>query len=177
MVDKQQRTDEESIFAVGDVTRGPKLAHKAMHQGKIAAGAIAGEPEAYDVRCVPAIVYTDPEIAWCGLTEREAEEQDRPIKIGRFPWRASGRALTMNASDGFTKILFDPETERVLGVGIVGRGAESLIAEGALAIEMGAVARDLALTIHPHPTLSESLAEAAEAFLGQPTNILGRRRK
>jgi dihydrolipoamide dehydrogenase len=176
VVDEQRRTGDERVFAIGDVVGEPMLAHKAMYEGKIAAEVIAGEAAAFDVRCVPAVVYTDPEIAWCGLMENEAEEQEIPVKIGRFPWRASGRALTMGASDGLTKMVFDAETEQVLGVGIVGRGAENLIAEGALALEMGALARDLALTIHPHPTLSETEAEAAEAFLGQATHIFSRRK-
>jgi dihydrolipoamide dehydrogenase len=170
-VDEEQRTTADHIFAVGDVAGQPLLAHKAMYEGKVAAEVIAGEPAAFDVRCVPAIVYTDPEIAWCGLTEAEAEEQGRPVKVGRFPWQASGRALTRGASEGLTKLLFDAETERVLGVGIIGRGAENMIVEGALAIEMGAVAEDLALTIHPHPTLAETTGEAAEAFLGMSTHI------
>jgi dihydrolipoamide dehydrogenase len=121
-------------------------------------------------------VYTDPQIAWCGVMEKEARQQKHPVKVGRFPWAASGRALTMGADEGLTKVVFDPETERVLGVGITGRGAENMIAEGALAVEMGALAHDLALTMHPHPTLSETEAEAAEAFLGTATHILPRRR-
>lgn len=172
VVDEERRTADERIFAVGDVVGGKMLAHKAMHEGKIAAEVIAGEPAAYDVRCVPAVVYTDPEVAWCGLTEARAREVGREVGVGRFPWSAAGRALTMGTREGLTKILFDPETERVLGVGIVGQNAEDLISEAALSIEMGAVAQDLALTIHPHPTLSETIAEAAEAFLGRPTHIL-----
>jgi len=170
-VDAQQRTADPHIFAVGDVAGQPMLAHKAMYEGKVAAEVIAGEPAACDVRCIPAVVYTDPEVAWCGLTETEARAQTRAIKVGRFPWRASGRALTMGAPEGLTKILFDAETERVLGVGIVGRGAEDLIAEGALAVEMGALAWDLALTIHAHPTLAETVAEAAAACLGIATDL------
>jgi len=176
VVDEEMRTAEEHIFAVGDVVGLPMLAHKAIHQGKVAAGVIAGEPEAFDVRCVPAVIYTDPQIAWCGLTEPAAEEEGREVEMGRFSWGASGRALTMGEPRGLTKLVFDPEMERVLGVGIVGRGAEDLIAEGALAIEMGAVAQDLALTIHPHPTLSETISEAAQAFLGLATHVLSRRK-
>ena len=171
VVDVQQRTADPHIFAVGDVAGQPMLAHKAMYEGKVAAEVIAGEPAACEARCIPAVVYTDPEVAWCGLTETEARAQARAIKVGRFPWRASGRALTMGAPEGLTKILFDAETERVLGVGIVGRGAEDLIAEGALAVEMGALAWDLALTIHAHPTLAETVAEAAAACLGIATDL------
>jgi dihydrolipoamide dehydrogenase len=173
-VDEQRRTSKERIYAVGDVVGGPLLAHKAMHEGKIAAEAIAGKPAEYDVRCVPAVVYTDPELAWCGLTEEEGKNRDRPVKASTFPWAASGRALTMGEPDGLTKMTFDEKTERILGIGIVGRGAEDMIAEGALAIEMGAVARDVALTIHPHPTLSETISEGGEAFLGIATHILGK---
>jgi dihydrolipoamide dehydrogenase len=176
-VDEERRTDDEHIFAVGDVIGGPMLAHKAMRDGKTAADVIAGEPAAFDVRCIPAVVYTDPQIAWCGMMEAEATEQGRDIELGSFPWTASGRALTMGETSGLTKIVFDAETERVLGVGIVGRGAEDMIAEGALAVEMGAVAEDLALTIHPHPSLAETEAEAAEAFLGLATHIISRRKR
>jgi dihydrolipoamide dehydrogenase len=175
IVDEERRTDDPRIFAVGDVVGGKLLAHKAMYEGKVAAEVIAGEPAAFDVRCIPAVVYTDPQIAWCGLMEEEAQAQGRDIKVGRFPWGASGRALTMGTRKGLTKMIFDAETERVLGLGIVGENAENMIAEGALAVEMGAVAEDLALTVHPHPTLSETEAEAAEAFLGMSTHILTRR--
>jgi dihydrolipoamide dehydrogenase len=176
IVDERRRTTDEHIFAVGDVIGGPMLAHKAMRDGKTAAEVIAGEPAAFDVRCVPTVIYTDPQIAWCGLTEAEAAEQGRDVGVGRFPWSASGRALAMGEASGLTKVIFDAETERVLGVEIVGRGAENMIAEGALAVEMGAVAEDLALTIHPHPSLAETEAEAAEAFLGLATHILSRRK-
>jgi dihydrolipoamide dehydrogenase len=175
IVDETMRSTDEKIFAVGDVAGPPQLAHKAMYEGKVAAEVIAGEPAAFDVRCIPVVVYTEPEVAWCGLTEDEAKEQGREVGVGRFPWAASGRALTMDAPRGLTKFTFDPETERVLGVGIVGVGAEDLISEGVLAVEMGAVAQDLALTIHPHPTLSETESEAAEAFLGLATHIFTRR--
>lgn len=176
IVDEERRTADKRIFAVGDVIGPPLLAHKAIHEGKIAAEVIAGKPAAFDARCIPSVVYTDPQIAWCGLTEIEAEDVDFDVQVGRFPWAASGRAVTMRA-EGLTKMVFDADTERVLGVGIVGRGAEDLIAEGALAVEMGALAQDLALTIHPHPTLSETESEAAEAFLGLSTHILSRRKK
>lgn len=170
-VDEHQRTTDMRIFAVGDVVGEPMLAHKAMHEGKIAAEVIAGEPAAFDVRAIPAIVYTDPEIAWCGLMEEEAQAQGRPIAVGRFPWRASGRAHSLGVTDGLTKLIVDAETERVVGMGVVGPGAEDLIAEGALAIELGALAQDVALTIHPHPTLSETVAEAAEALRGMATDL------
>ncbi len=171
-IDDQQRTADPNIFAVGDAVGGMMLAHKAMREGKVAAEVIVGEPAAFDVRAIPAVVYTDPQLAWAGLTESEAREQEREIKVSRFPWRASGRALTMEAPEGMTKIIVDPETETVLGFGIVGRNAGEMIAEGALAVEMGAVVQDLALTVHAHPTLSETEGEVAELFLGQPTHIL-----
>lgn len=171
-VDDQQRTADPRIFAVGDVVGGKMLAHKAMYEGKIAAEVIAGKPAAFDARAIPAVVYTDPEVAWCGLSEAEAEEAGYEIEVGRFPWSASGRALTMGSRQGLTKIVFEAETERVLGVGIVGSHAEDLIAEAALAVEMGAVAQDLALTVHAHPTLGETVGGAAEAFLGIPIDIL-----
>ena len=173
-VDEQRRTRDERIFAVGDLAGGLLLAHKAMREGKVAAEVIAGHPAAYDVRGVPAVVYTDPQVAWCGLMEAEAEEQGRSVRILTFPWGASGRAVTMGATTGLTKLVCDADTGRVLGAGIVGRGAENLIAEGVLAIEMGALAEDLALTIHPHPTLSETISEAAEAYTRSPTHTLAR---
>jgi dihydrolipoamide dehydrogenase len=148
------------------------LAHKAMHEGKIAAEVIAGEPAAFDVRAIPAVVYTDPQLAWAGLMENEAEREGREVKVTRFPWGASGRAITMGSPEGLTKMVFEPDTERILGVGIVGREAGEMIAEGVLAIEMGAVATDLDLSIHAHPTLAETEEEAAGAFLGASTHIL-----
>jgi dihydrolipoamide dehydrogenase len=172
VTDEQQRTAVDHIFAVGDAAGEPLLAHKAMYEGKVAAEVIADEPAAADARCIPAVIYTDPQIAWCGLTEAAAQEQKREVEIGRFPWRASARALAKGAPEGVTKLLFDAATGRLLGMGIVGRGADELIAEGALAVEMGAVAQDLAQTIHPHPTLSETTSEAAEVFLGLATHIL-----
>ena len=170
-VDAQRRSSQESILAVGDVTGDPLLAHKAMREGKVAAEVLAGEPAAYDPRAVPAVIYTDPQIAVCGLTEAEAAEEGREVQVVRFPWQASGRAVSMGGGEGFTKLLLEPDSRRVLGMGIVGPQAEALIAEGALAMEMGAVARDLALTVHPHPTLSETVQEAAEEALGRGTHV------
>jgi dihydrolipoamide dehydrogenase len=176
-VDEQRRTTDENIFAVGDVVGGAMLAHKAMYEGKVVAEVIAGEPSGFDVQAIPAVVYTDPQVAWCGLTEGQARKQKRPVKVSRFPWSSSGRAVSMGVPKGMTKIIVDAETERVLGVGIVGREAGEMIAEGVLAVEMGALARDLAMSLHPHPTLSESEEEAAEAFLGSSTHILPQRSK
>jgi len=171
-VDDRQRTADDRIFAVGDVTGGMLLAHKATREGKVAAEVIAGKPSAFDVRAMPAVVYTDPQIAWCGMTEEQARKENRKVKVQRFPWKFSGRATTMGAPQGLTKIIVEPETGRILGVGITGRDTEGLIAEGVLAIEMGALAEDMALSIHPHPTLSETEGEAAELFLGSATHIL-----
>jgi len=171
-VNDRQRTADERIFAVGDVVGGMMLAHKASREGKVAAEVIAGEPAAFDSRAIPAVVYTDPQIAWCGLTEEEARQKKIAIKVQRFPWKFSGRAATMGAAEGLTKIIVDPETGRILGVGIAGRNTEGLISEGVLAIEMGALAEDMALSIHPHPTLSETEGEAAELYLGSATHIL-----
>lgn len=169
-VDAQRRTREEHIFAVGDAAGGMLLAHEAMHEGKVAAKAIAGRSAAFDARVVPAVVYTNPQLAWCGVTEQQAKDEGREVKTLRFPWRASGRALSMGAGNGLTKLVVSPETGRVLGMGIVGPEAESLIAEGVLAVEMGAVAEDLALVVHPHPTLTETIGEGAELFLGGATH-------
>ena len=170
-VDSQQRTNVPHMFAIGDVTGQPMLAHKATHEGKVAAEVAAGLKSGFEASVIPSVAYTDPEIAWVGLTETEAEAKDVAYGLGTFPWSASGRSLGMGRSDGLTKILFDPETKRVLGAGIVGPNAGDLIAEVALAIEMGCEAADLSLTIHPHPTLSETVALAAEAFEGTITDL------
>jgi dihydrolipoamide dehydrogenase len=176
LVDEQRRTHEPNIFAIGDVAGEPMLAHKASHEGRVAVEAIAGRDVAFEPRAIPAVVFTDPEIAWCGLTETQARQSGRAVEVSRFPWGASGRAITLDRSDGVTKLLVDPETERVLGVGIAGPGAGELIAEGVLAVEMGATASDVALTIHPHPTLSETVMESAEAFFGHATHIYRKKR-
>jgi dihydrolipoamide dehydrogenase len=170
-VDGKRQTAEPSIYAIGDVVGEPMLAHKASHEGRVAVEAIAGEKVAFEPLAIPAVVFTDPELAWCGLTEGDAEKQGRKIAVAKFPWAASGRALTLDRSDGLTKLILDPETERVLGVGIVGPGAGELIAEGVLAVEMGANATDMKMTIHPHPTLSETLMESAEVFFGHATHV------
>jgi dihydrolipoamide dehydrogenase len=170
-VDGQRRTAEPSIFAIGDVAGDPMLAHKATHEGMVAVEAIHGQPTVFEPRAIPAVVFTDPELAWAGLTETEAKKQNLTVEIAKFPWAASGRAATLDRPDGLTKLIIDPETERVLGVGIVGSGAGELIAEGTLAIEMGAVAADLKLTIHPHPTLSETIMEAADVFFGESVHV------
>ena len=176
-VDDQQRTADSKIFAVGDVAGGYMLAHKASREGKVAAEVIVGEPSAFDARAIPAVVYTDPQIAWAGITEEQAKKQNLTISVQRFPWKFSGRAATMGAPKGLTKIIAEPETNRILGIGIVGREAEGLIAEAVLAIEMGALVDDLALSIHAHPTLSETESEAAEMFLGSSTHILPKKAK
>ncbi len=175
-VDKQQRTDDPHIFAIGDVAGEPMLAHKATHEGKVAVEALLGEPAEFDGFAIPAVVFTDPEIAWAGLTENMAKEQERKVEVARYPWAASGRAQSLGRPEGFTKVLTDPETQRVLGFGIVGPGAGDLISEGVLALEMGATARDLAETIHPHPTLSETVGNATEVILGTATEIYRPRR-
>jgi len=170
-VNKQLQTDDPSIYAIGDVVGEPMLAHKASHEGRTAVEAIAGHKVAFEPNAIPAVVFTDPEVAWCGLTETQAQKENREIKVAKFPWAASGRAVTLDRPEGMTKLLFDPQTERVLGVGIVGAGAGELIAEGVLAVEMAAVAHDVAATIHPHPTLSETIMESAESFFGTSTHI------
>lgn len=170
-VDGQRRTADPAIYAIGDSAGEPMLAHKAAHEGHIAAEAVAGRNTAYEPRAIPAVVFTDPEIAWCGLTEAQANLEKQAIKICRFPWAASGKANILGYHDGMTKLIIEPETERVLGVGIVGSGAGELIAEGVLAIEMAAIVSDIQWSIHAHPTLSETLMEAAETFFGHSTHI------
>ena len=170
-VDAYQRTSVKNIFAIGDIVGDPMLAHKATHEGKVAAEVASGHPAAFDVRAIPSVVYTDPEVAWAGLTETKAKENEIPYEKGEFPWSASGKAITMGINQGKTKILFDPKTKQVLGVGIVGPGAGDMISEGMLAIEMGADAEDIGLTVHPHPTLSETVGLAAEAFTGTITDL------
>ncbi len=171
----QQQTDDRHIYAIGDVSGGVLLAHRAAKQARIAVESILGEASAFENIVIPAVVYTDPEVAWCGLTETEAKQKGIEIKVAKFLWGASGRALTLDRPDGLTKLIIEPETERVLGVGVVGAGASELISEGVLAVEMAATARDIADSVHPHPTLSETLMEAAEVFYGTATNTLTRK--
>jgi dihydrolipoamide dehydrogenase len=175
-VNKQLQTADPSIYAIGDVVGEPMLAHKASHQGRVAVEAIARHKVAFEPNAIPAVVFTDPEVAWCGLTETQAEQENREIKVAKFPWAASGRAVTLDRPEGMTKLIVDPHTERILGVGIVGAGAGELIAEGVLAIEMAALASDVAMTIHPHPTLSETVMESAEVFFGTSTHVFRRKR-
>lgn len=170
-VNEQLRTDDPVIYAIGDIVGEPMLAHKASHEGRVAVEAIAGHKVAFEPMAIPAVVFTDPEIAWAGLTETQAKEKNIIYEVVKFPWAASGRATTLGRSDGVTKILVNPESQRILGIGICGPGAGELIAEGVLAIEMGANLTDLKLSIHPHPTLSETIMEAAEVFFGQSTHI------
>lgn len=170
-VDEKRETACAGVFAIGDVAGEPGLAHKASHEGRTAAEAAAGLKVAFEPQAIPAVVFTDPEVAWCGLTENTAREQGRDVSVLRFPWAASGRAATMGRPAGLTKLLVDPGTERVLGMGVAGAGAGELIAEGVLAVEMAALATDLRLSIHPHPTLSETVMEAADVFFGQSTHI------
>ncbi len=170
-VDDQQRTNVPHIFAIGDLVGQPMLAHKAVHEGKVAAEVAAGLKSGFDARVIPSVAYTDPEIAWVGMTETEAKAQDINYGIGKFPWAASGRSLSLNRNEGMTKSLFDNESKRIIGCGIVGPGAGDLIAEAALAIEMNADAEDIGLTIHPHPTLSETIGFSAEAFEGTITDL------
>jgi dihydrolipoamide dehydrogenase len=175
-VNERQETSDPAIYAIGDIAGGVLLAHKASKEARIAVEVIAGENSAFMGVTIPAVVFTDPELAWCGLTEAEAKAKGIEVQISKFPWAASGRALTFDRPDGLTKLIIDPETERILGVGIVGYGAGELISEGVLAIEMGATAKDIALTVHPHPTLSETIMEAGEAFYGQATHIFAKRK-
>ena len=169
--DEQQRTNVPHIFAIGDICGQPMLAHKASHEGKVAAEVAAGMPSALDARVIPSVAYTDPEVAWVGITEEEAAESGVDVEIGRIPWTASGRALGLGRADGLTKLIFDRASGRILGAGVVGPNAGDLIGEAALAIEMNADAADISLTIHPHPTLSETLAFAAEAVEGTITDL------
>jgi dihydrolipoamide dehydrogenase len=175
--DGQRRTAEPTMFAIGDVAGEPMLAHKASHEARVAIEAIAGHKAVFEPAAIPAVVFTDPEVAWAGLTEAEAEKQGRKVEVTRFPWPASGRAIAIDRVDGLTKLVIDPDTGRVLGVGMVGAGAGELIAEGVLAIEMGATAEDLKLTIHAHPTLSETVMEAAEVFFGHATHVYRPKKK
>jgi dihydrolipoamide dehydrogenase len=175
--DGQRRTAEPTIFAIGDVAGEPMLAHKASHEARVAVEAILGHKAVFAPLAIPAVVFTDPEIAWAGLTEAQAQAEGREVEIAKFPWGAIGRAITIDRPDGLTKLVIEPKTGRVLGVGIVGSGAGELIAEGTLAIEMGATAEDLKLTIHAHPTLSETLMESAEVFFGQSTHVFKPKRK
>jgi dihydrolipoamide dehydrogenase len=170
----QQQTDDPDIYAVGDVNGGALLAHRASREARVAVESILGEKSAFENIVIPAVVYTDPEVAWCGLTEAEAKEQEIEVRVAKFLWGASGRALTLDRPDGLTKLIIEPETERVLGAGIVGIGAGELIGEAVLAVEMGATARDIAASVHPHPTLSETLMEAAESFYGTATHALSK---
>jgi len=177
VVDKQLKTDDPNIYAIGDIVGGAMLAHKASAEGKVAVEAILGHKVAFEPNAIPAVVFTDPELAWTGLTETEAREKGIKVEVAKFPWGASGRATTLDRNDGMTKLIIEPETERILGVAIVGVGAGDIIAEGTLAIEMGAVVKDLELTIHPHPTLSETMMFAAELFYGHATDMYRPKRK
>ena len=175
-VNEKQQTTDPAIYAVGDIAGGVLLAHKAAKEARVAVEVILGQDSAFTDITIPAVVFTDPELAWCGLSEAEARAKGIEVKVAKFPWAASGRALSFDRPDGLTKLIIDPDTERILGVGIVGAGAGELISEGALAIEMGSTAKDIALTVHPHPTLSETLMEAAEAFYGHSTHTVVRKK-
>lgn len=176
-VDLFRRTNIENIYAIGDVAGQPMLAHKASHEGRVAAEHIAGKKTAYEPKAIPAVVFTDPEIAWTGITEAEAKEKGIKYEVAKFPWAASGRALTLGVKNGLTKLIIEPESGRILGAAMAGTDAGSLVSEATLAVEMGAVARDLELTIHPHPTLSETIMEAAEIFYGHATHVHRRKKK
>jgi len=174
VVDDQRRTTDSAIFAVGDIAGPPLLAHKGSYEARKAAEVISGQPATFDAQAIPAVMYTDPEVAWAGLTEAGAQERNLPVKVVRFPWNASGRALTMNRRQGLTKVVVHPQTHQVLGVGVVGPGAGELLAEGAFAVEIGARIEDLGMTVHAHPTLSETVMEAAELFFGSSTHFYGK---
>jgi dihydrolipoamide dehydrogenase len=176
-IDGQRRTAEPTIFAIGDVAGEPMLAHKASHEARVAVDAIAGHKAVFEPLAIPAVVFTEPEIAWCGLTEADARARQMGVEVAKFPWGALSRSITIDRPDGLTKLVLDGGTGRVLGVGIAGSGAGELIAEGVLAVEMGATAEDLKLSIHPHPTLSESLMESAEVFFGQSTHVYKPKRR
>jgi dihydrolipoamide dehydrogenase len=176
-VNHHQQTGDQNIYATGDIAGGILLAHKAHKEARIAVENINGENVTFENIVIPAVVFTDPELAWCGLTEAEARERGVKYEVSKFPWSASGRAMSFDRTDGMTKMLIDPETDRVLGVGITGTGAGELISEAVLAMEMGATAEDIALTVHPHPTLSETLMECAEAFYGHATHTVSKKRK
>ena len=173
-INDERRTDDPTIFAVGDIAGEPMLAHKASYEARMAVDVVAGKPSTFDAQAIPAVVFTDPEVGWVGLTETAAKERNIPVKIARFPWNASGRALTLNRREGLTKIIADPVTTQILGFGVVGPGAGELLAEGAFAVEIGARMEDLSLTVHAHPTLSETVMEAAEAFFGTSTHFYGK---
>jgi dihydrolipoamide dehydrogenase len=177
VVNAHQQTNDPAIYGIGDVVGGALLAHKAQREARIAVEVISGEESAFEDIIIPAVVFTDPELAWCGLTENEAKEKGIPVSVAKFPWSASGRALTFDRPDGLTKLIVEPESERILGVGIVGHGAGELISEGVLAVEMGATAKDLAESIHPHPTLSETMMECAEVFYGTSTHTFTRKKE
>jgi len=176
-VNAHQQTADPALYAIGDVVGGALLAHKASKQARVAVESLTGEPSVFEDIVMPAVVYTDPELAWCGLTESEAQAKGLAVTVVRFPWSASGRAVSLDRPDGLTKLLIEPTTERILGVGLVGAGAGELISEGVLAIEMGATAKDLADTVHPHPTLSETLMECAQLFYGTATHAVSRKRR
>jgi dihydrolipoamide dehydrogenase len=176
-VNEKQETSDPHIMAIGDIAGGVMLAHKASKEARIAIETIVGEESTSEGVVIPAVVFTHPEVAWCGLTEAEAKAKGITVEVAKFPWGASGRAMTFDKPEGLTKLIIDPETERVLGVGIVGHGAGELIAEGVLAVEMGATAQDLAESVHPHPTLSETMMEAAEVFYGHPTHTLAPKKR
>lgn len=176
-VDNRRKTTDDNIYAIGDVAGDPMLAHKATHEGRVVAEIIKGHDVVYDPHAIPAVIFTDPEIAWCGITEEEAKEKNLDVKITKFPWGASGRAITLDRTDGLTKMIIDNETERILGVGIVGSGAGELISEGVLAVEMASVASDVSLSVHPHPTLTETFMEAAEMFHGSSTHVIRKTKK